>query len=163
MQWFNNTIYERISDFYLPGWRKASEGTPWYLSQLYRRIDFQCKPYELTCIMLLFNKAIWSPNEMLNEGLSWALARIEEKRSCSPWRGKLQWPFSLGRASSLPFSWHWWISRYTLENVPYTEHMAIPISGGWPCTGGFNANRDIIQSSLSRPHRCENNKVVNLH
>lgn len=66
MQWFNNITYEGILDFYLPGWRKASEGTPQYLCQLYRRMNLRCKPCESTCIMPLFNKTIWSPNEMLN-------------------------------------------------------------------------------------------------
>lgn len=36
MQWFNNTTYEGILNFYLPGWRKTSEETPWYLSQLHK-------------------------------------------------------------------------------------------------------------------------------
>ena len=66
MQWFNNTTYEGILDFYLPGWRQTSEGTPRDLSQLYTRMNFQCKPCGSTCIMLLFNKTIWSPNDMLN-------------------------------------------------------------------------------------------------
>lgn len=80
MQWFNNTTYEGILDFYLPGWRKASEGTPRYLSQLYRRMNFQCKPCELTCIMLLFNKTIWSPNKRLNEEVYLELC-LEWKKS----------------------------------------------------------------------------------
>lgn len=100
MQWFNDTTYEGILDLYLPGWRKTSEGTPQYLSQLYTRMNFQCKPCESTCIMLLFSKTIWSPNSMLNEAvyLAWALSGIEEKCSHSLSRGKLQWP-SLARQS----------------------------------------------------------------
>ena len=43
-------------------WRDAV-----YLSQLHRRMNFQWKPCESTCLMFLFNKTIWSPKERLNE------------------------------------------------------------------------------------------------
>lgn len=61
-------------------------------------------------------------------------------------------------------------TRYSLEKVPCTEHKAISVL--FPLTNvvagdhkvaSTYVKRDIMQSAPSRPHRCENNKVIDLH